>query len=177
MVRNIALPLIVQHSSWFRPTQKVESRQKILNPANLRVETWFYKIPVTAYIFLLCNNQLQSFLKPALIKIINQWLISLIQSPGPRLCIQTLDTENSKSLCLDARSTHCWDSYCFQLYSNHLKALTRIKRPRLSLQTLNIDSRKAICIDVYPIPQYGHSQSEKKLGLGDKYHPSIKVHT
>jgi hypothetical protein len=25
--------------------------------------------------------------------------------------------------------------------------------------------------------QYGHSQSEKKLGLGDKYHRSIKVHT
>ena len=25
-------------------------------------------------------------------------------------------------------------------------------------------------------PQYGHSQSEKKLGLGDKYHRSIKVH-
>ena len=27
------------------------------------------------------------------------------------------------------------------------------------------------------LPQYGHSQSEKKLGLGDKYHRSIKVHT
>ena len=27
------------------------------------------------------------------------------------------------------------------------------------------------------IPQYGHSQSEKKLGFGDKYHLSIKVHT
>jgi hypothetical protein len=25
--------------------------------------------------------------------------------------------------------------------------------------------------------QYGHSQSEKKLGLGDKYHRSIKVQT
>ena len=25
--------------------------------------------------------------------------------------------------------------------------------------------------------QYGHSQSEKKLGVGDKYHRSIKVHT
>ena len=25
--------------------------------------------------------------------------------------------------------------------------------------------------------QYGHSQSEKKLGLGEKYHRSIKVHT
>ena len=25
--------------------------------------------------------------------------------------------------------------------------------------------------------QYGHSQSEKKLGLGDKYQRSIKVHT
>ena len=27
------------------------------------------------------------------------------------------------------------------------------------------------------ISQYGHSQSEKKLGVGDKYHRSIKVHT
>ena len=27
------------------------------------------------------------------------------------------------------------------------------------------------------LPQYGHSQSEKKLGFGDKYHRSIKVHT
>ena len=27
------------------------------------------------------------------------------------------------------------------------------------------------------ITQYGHSQPEKKLGLGDKYHRSIKVHT
>ena len=26
-------------------------------------------------------------------------------------------------------------------------------------------------------PQYGHSQSEKKLGLGEKYHRSNKVHT
>ena len=25
--------------------------------------------------------------------------------------------------------------------------------------------------------QYGHSQSEKNLGVGDKYHRSIKVHT
>ena len=25
--------------------------------------------------------------------------------------------------------------------------------------------------------QYGHSQSEEKIGLGDKYHRSIKVHT
>ena len=25
--------------------------------------------------------------------------------------------------------------------------------------------------------QYGHSQSEKKLGVGEKYHRSIKVHT
>ena len=27
------------------------------------------------------------------------------------------------------------------------------------------------------VPQYGHSQSEKKLGVGDKYYRSIKVHT
>ena len=27
------------------------------------------------------------------------------------------------------------------------------------------------------LTQYGHSQSEKKLGVGDKYHRSIKVHT
>ena len=27
------------------------------------------------------------------------------------------------------------------------------------------------------ITQYGHSQSEKKLRVGDKYHRSIKVHT
>ena len=27
------------------------------------------------------------------------------------------------------------------------------------------------------IAQYGHSQSEKKIGVGDKYHRSIKVHT
>ena len=27
------------------------------------------------------------------------------------------------------------------------------------------------------LAQYGHSQSEKKLGLGDKYHRSIKVNT
>ena len=27
------------------------------------------------------------------------------------------------------------------------------------------------------IPQYGHSQYEKKLGVRDKYHRSIKVHT
>ena len=28
----------------------------------------------------------------------------------------------------------------------------------------------------YFLAQYGHSQSEKMLGLGDKYHRSIKVH-
>ena len=27
------------------------------------------------------------------------------------------------------------------------------------------------------LTQYGRSQSEKKLGVGDKYHCSIKVHT
>ena len=27
------------------------------------------------------------------------------------------------------------------------------------------------------VAQYGHSQSEKKLGVGEKYHRSIKVHT
>ena len=32
-------------------------------------------------------------------------------------------------------------------------------------------------VEDYPGTQYGHSQSEKKLGVGDKYHRSIKVHT
>ena len=32
-------------------------------------------------------------------------------------------------------------------------------------------------VQIRPTAQYGHSQSEKKLGLGDKYHRSIKVHT
>ena len=32
-------------------------------------------------------------------------------------------------------------------------------------------------LDTANLTQYGHSQSEKKLGVGDKYHRSIKVHT
>ena len=39
--------------------------------------------------------------------------------------------------------------------------------PMVSIQEGGYDS----------VSQYGHSQSEKKLGLGDKYYCSIKVHT
>ena len=37
-------------------------------------------------------------------------------------------------------------------------------------------SEKALA-QPWRLSQYGHSQSEKKLGVGDKYHRSIKVHT
>ena len=38
-------------------------------------------------------------------------------------------------------------------------------------------SKKPGQISVVIHAQYGRSQSKKKLGLGDKYHRSIKVHT
>ena len=38
-------------------------------------------------------------------------------------------------------------------------------------------TEKIIILSIFSLgTQYGHSQSEKKLGLGDKYNPSIKVH-
>ena len=39
------------------------------------------------------------------------------------------------------------------------------------------NDEKFIEVASLPPSQYGHSQSEKKLWLGDKYHHSIKVHT
>jgi hypothetical protein len=44
------------------------------------------------------------------------------------------------------------------------------------IATIGINIDNFLCLDIICSPQYGHSQSEKKLGLGDKYHRSIKVH-
>ena len=39
----------------------------------------------------------------------------------------------------------------------------------------DITDPKGTYTNVAIISQYGHSQSEKKLGVGDKYHRSIKI--
>ena len=69
-------------------------------------------------------------------------------------------------------------------YSLHSVALGNIhllrrQKDRVGLENVQfywMEGLGQYCIYA-DIAQYGHIQSKKKLGVGDKYHCSIKVHT
>ena len=60
------------------------------------------------------------------------------------------------------RSSECWCEYQYTQWSQIYNEVAMLQ-----------------CSDILVLTstQYGHSQSEKKLGVDDKYHRSIKVHT
>ena len=76
-----------------------------------------------------------------------------------------------------------WQAYIFEfefiLISYDLQKITKtakVKKGLFFLQNL-VQFVYTFGVLNYDISQYGLSQSEKKLGVGDKYHRSIKVHT
>ena len=80
----------------------------------------------------------------------------------------TLDfAEIGNVYCLDA------DHFLFHCLANYLSSMKFV----ILQFWVRIHQNCTFQQDGYSFSQYGYSQSEKKLGVGDKYNRSIKVHT